>query len=76
MLGWPVREGVSLTSSTVMVTVTLSSLALSALPLASLPSVTPTVRRWTDVVSWSRAALVRSWPPVVISNTSEWLTSE
>ena len=49
----------------VIVTVMVSSMSLlatTALPLASLPSLTRTTRTWTGVVSWSRAALVRSWP--------------
>ena len=74
------NSGVSSTSLTVIVTVIVSSmslLAVTVLPLASFPSLTRTTRTWEDMVAWSRAALVRSWPLLEsISKTLEAVASE
>ena len=56
------KAGCSLTLVTLMVMSMVSSTTVSALPPASFLSLTETMTEYKDLVSKSRAPLVRSWP--------------
>ena len=59
-------SGASSTSTTVTVTVIVSSTVVSTWPLASFPSLTPTLMVWLGAVSRSSGAFVSNWPVAVL----------